>query len=63
MEFRVEVPDVEELAEGDPRDVVRRERAAQGALGGSGDLVLGADTAVVLDGRAVGQACAIAPRR
>ena len=39
-------------AEGDPRDAGRRERAAQGARACAGELVLGVDTVVVLDGRA-----------
>ena len=54
VEFRVEVPDVEELAEGDPREVVR-ENALRKARSRSGDTVLGADTAVVLHGRIFGK--------
>jgi septum formation protein len=54
VEFRVEVPAVEELAEGDPAELVvenarRKARAVQAAP------VLGADTAVVLDGRIFGK--------
>ena len=54
VEFRVEVPDVEELVEGDPRDVVL-ENALRKARSRSGDLVLGADTAVVLGDRVLGK--------
>ena len=54
VEFRVEVPDVEELVEGDPRDMVL-ENALRKARSGSGDLVLGADTAVVLGDRVLGK--------
>jgi len=55
IEFRVEPADVEELTEGDPREVVvenavRKARAVEGAL------VLGADTEVFLDGRIFGKA-------
>jgi septum formation protein len=68
VEFRVEEPDVEELAEGDPRELVKRnalrKARAIGGPGGAGgtrpcdappELVLGADTAVVLDGRVFGK--------
>ena len=63
--FRVEAPEVEELTEGDPRRLVRenamrkaravaaRDERAAGA--GTGERVLGADTAVVLDGRVFGK--------
>jgi septum formation protein len=54
VEFRVEVPDVEELVEGDPRDVVR-ENALRKARSRGGDTVLGADTAVVLGDRVLGK--------
>jgi septum formation protein len=54
VEFRVEVPDVEELVEGDPRDMVL-ENALRKARSRSGDLVLGADTAVVLGDRVLGK--------
>ena len=63
--FRVEAPEVEELTEGDPRRLVRenamrkaRAVAARGeraAGAGTGERVLGADTAVVLDGRVFGK--------
>jgi nucleoside triphosphate pyrophosphatase len=71
VDFRVEVPEVEELTKGDPRSLVRenalrkaravaaRSEDAATARGrdpaGAADLVLGADTAVVLDGRAFGK--------
>jgi septum formation protein len=54
VDFRVEVPDVEEVTEGDPRDVVV-ENALRKARAVSGDLVLGVDTVVVLDGRVHGK--------
>ena len=54
MGFSVEVPDVEELSEGDPRDLV-----VQNALlklrAVPGELVLGVDSMVVWDGRAHGK--------
>jgi septum formation protein len=55
VQFTVVTPEgVEELAEGEPRELVvenavRKARAVEGAL------VLGVDTAVVLDGRAYGK--------
>jgi len=54
VDFTVEAPGVEELAEGDPRELVlenarRKARAVEGAR------VLGVDTAVVIDGRALGK--------
>jgi septum formation protein len=55
------VPEVEELTEGDPESVVvenalRKARAGLGiAVAGEGDLVLGVDTEVVLDGRVLGK--------
>jgi septum formation protein len=52
--FRVEAPDVEELAEGDPQEVVR-ENALRKARAVDGDRVLAADTAVVLSGRIFGK--------
>jgi septum formation protein len=54
VEFRVEVPEVEELVEGDPRELVL-ENARRKAAAVDGELVLGVDTAVVLDGRAFGK--------
>jgi septum formation protein len=52
--FTVVAPDVEELTEGDPRELVR-ENAARKARAVPGERVLGVDTAVVLDGRAMGK--------
>ncbi len=54
------VPDVEEIVEGDPEEVVL-ENARRKAIVGSeaappGSLVLGVDTEVVLDGRTLGKA-------
>ena len=54
--FRVEPADVEELTEGDPREVVV-ENALRKARAVDGELVLGADTEVFLDGRVFGKAC------
>ena len=54
VKFTVEVPDVEELVEGEPREVVL-ENALRKARSVPGDTVLGADTAVVLDGRVFGK--------
>ncbi len=54
IEFRVEVPAVEELAEGDPRALVE-ENALRKARAVEGARVLGVDTVVVVDGRAVGK--------
>ena len=61
VEFEVVVPEVEELGEGEPERVVvenalRKARAgAEKAGAGEGDLVLGVDTEVVLDGRVLGK--------
>jgi septum formation protein len=52
--FTVSVPDVPELEEGDPRELVL-ENARRKAAAVEGELVLGVDTAVVLDGRAHGK--------
>ena len=54
VEFRVEPPEVEELSEGDPRELVR-ENALRKARAIGGERVLGVDTAVVLDGEAFGK--------
>ena len=54
IEFRVEVPEVEEVIEGDPHEVVR-ENALLKARAVRGDPVLAADTAVVLDGQIFGK--------
>ena len=45
IEFEVVVPEVEELTEGDPRELVI-ENARRKAAAVDGDLVLGADTTV-----------------
>jgi septum formation protein len=56
VEFRVEVPDVEELESGDPRDVVVENALRKArARARPGERVLGADTAVVLDGEPFGK--------
>lgn len=54
VEFRVEPPEVDELDEGDPRALVL-ENARRKAAAVEGERVLGVDTAVVLDGRALGK--------
>jgi septum formation protein len=62
VEFEAVVPDVEELTEGDPEQVVvenaRRKAQAGRELAGAGEgaVVLGTDTDVVLDGRLLGKA-------
>jgi nucleoside triphosphate pyrophosphatase len=55
IEFRVEPADVEELTDGDPREVVV-ENAVRKARAVEAELVLGADTEVFLDGRIFGKA-------
>ncbi len=61
IEFDVVVPDVEELSEGDPAELVVENALRKARLGrdlagaGEGDLVLGVDTDVVLDGRVLGK--------
>jgi septum formation protein len=54
VEFRVEVPEVEELVAGDARELVR-ENALRKARAVPGERVLGADTAVVAGGRVLGK--------
>ena len=54
VEFRVEVPVVEELTEGDARRLVI-ENAVRKARAVDGERVLGVDTAVVLDGHVFGK--------
>jgi septum formation protein len=54
VQFRVEVPEVEELVDGDPHQVVL-ENALMKARSVAGDTVLAADTAVVLDGQVFGK--------
>jgi septum formation protein len=56
VEFRVEVPDVEELEAGDPREVVVENALRKArARARPGERVLGADTAVVVEGRIFGK--------
>jgi septum formation protein len=58
--FEVVVPEVEELRDGRPEDVVvenaRRKAAAGLEAAGEGALALGVDTEVILDGRLLGKA-------
>jgi septum formation protein len=54
FEFEVVVPEVEELEDGDPREMVV-ENALRKARAVPGDLVLGVDTTVVLDGVSYGK--------
>jgi len=54
VEFRVEVPELEEVVDGDAHEVVR-ENALLKARAVSGERVLGADTAVVLDDEVFGK--------
>lgn len=54
VDFRVEVPEVEEIVDGDPHGVVR-ENALLKARAVAGERVLGADTAVVLAGQTFGK--------
>jgi septum formation protein len=52
--FRVELPEVEELTEGEPRELVL-ENARRKARAVEGERVLGVDTAVVLGSRTFGK--------
>jgi septum formation protein len=54
VEFRVVAPDVEELREGDPSELVL-ENARRKASAVEGERVLGVDTAVVLEDRVFGK--------
>jgi septum formation protein len=54
IRFEVVVPEVEETGEGDPRGLVI-ENALRKARAVHGDLVLGVDTTVVVDGRSYGK--------
>lgn len=54
VDFRVQVPEVEELTEGDPRALVVA-NALRKAMSVEGGRVLGVDTAVVLDGHVFGK--------
>jgi septum formation protein len=61
VEFEAVVPEVEELREGKPEEVVvenARRKALEGLrrAGGEGRVALGVDTEVVLDGRLLGKA-------
>ena len=60
MKFRVEVPELEEVVDGDPREVVR-ENALLKARAVRGHTVLGADTAVVLEQLAAARGLAQRP--
>jgi nucleoside triphosphate pyrophosphatase len=56
VEFRVEVPGVEEVESGEPRAVVRENALRKArAVARPGERVLGADTAVVVDGEPFGK--------
>ncbi|MBA2428512.1 MAG: septum formation protein Maf [Thermoleophilaceae bacterium] len=52
--FTVEQPEIDELAQGDPRTVAV-ENASRKARAVRGELVLGADTVVAVDGRSLGK--------
>ena len=61
MPFEAVAPEVDELTSGEPEAAVvenarRKALAGRGTAGGEGDLVLGVDTEVVLDGRLLGKA-------
>lgn len=58
IEFEVRLPEVEEQSDGDPRLLVRTNALAKAraVTRADGETVLGADTAVVLDGRVYGKA-------
>ena len=56
VSFRVDAPEVDELATGEPRGLVRENALRKArAVEPRGERVLGADTAVVLDGRVFGK--------
>jgi septum formation protein len=56
VDFRVEAPEVEELAKGDARTLVRENALRKArAVSAAAERVLGADTAVVLDGHVFGK--------
>ena len=60
------MPDVEELGEGEPREVVvenARRKARAGAQVHAGALVIGGDTEVVVEGRLLGKAAGEAEAR
>jgi septum formation protein len=54
IEFEVVIPEVDELEDGDPREMVV-ENALRKARSVSGERVLGVDTTVVVDGRSYGK--------
>jgi septum formation protein len=54
VEFEVVIPDVEELEDGDPREMVVA-NALRKARAVPGEVVLGVDTTVVVDGRSHGK--------
>jgi septum formation protein len=59
--FEAVIPEIDELTSGAPEPTVvenarRKARAGMEMAGGEGDLVLGVDTEVVLDGRLLGKA-------
>jgi septum formation protein len=54
VEFEVVVPEVEEIEDGDPREMVI-ENALRKARAVKGERVLGVDTTVVLDGKSFGK--------
>jgi septum formation protein len=57
VDFRVEVPEIDELSEGEPRRVALENALRKArAVSAPGERVLGADTEVVLDGRVFGKA-------
>jgi septum formation protein len=55
IEFRVEVPGVEELAQGDPLETVAENARRKARAIVAQERVLGVDTAVVLEGRMFGK--------
>jgi septum formation protein len=55
VDFRIVAPDVEELTAGDPRELVAENARRKARSVAARERVLGADTAVVLDGRVFGK--------
>lgn len=56
VQFEVEAPDVEEVGDGDPADaVLENARRKAAAVDADGALVIGCDTDVMIDGRALGK--------
>jgi septum formation protein len=58
IHFRVEVPDIDELSEGDPREVVVENARRKAREISARERVLGADTAVAGRGRRGGEVSA-----